>query len=211
MSFSHRYFPRLLSITLTMALVTAVVVSLAPSSAGRRPVAVTRLPHVALASDTSVPSYYTVASDGGVFAFGGLPFWGSMGGHVLDKPMVGIAPTATTTGVTAPGYWTVASDGGVFAFGSAGFHGSMGGKPLNAPMVGIAADPATGGYWTVASDGGVFAYDAPFLGGLGNIHLNKPVIAMASTPNGDGYWLFASDGGVFAFGDAGFYGSAGNL
>jgi hypothetical protein len=212
MSFSPRYFPRPLSIILSVALVAAVVVSLAPTTLGaRRPVAVTRLRHVALTSNASVPSYYTVASDGGVFAFGGLPFWGSMGGHVLDKPMVGIAPTATAGGVTATGYWTVASDGGVFAFGNAAFYGSMGGKRLNAPMVGIAADPATGGYWTVASDGGVFAYDAPFLGSLGSIHLNKPVIAMASTPNGDGYWLFASDGGVFAFGDAGFYGSAGNL
>jgi hypothetical protein len=34
---------------------------------------------------------------------------------------------------------------------------------------------------------------------------------MASTPDGRGYWLVAADGGVFAFGDAGFYGSTGNL
>ena len=34
---------------------------------------------------------------------------------------------------------------------------------------------------------------------------------MAPTPDGKGYWLVASDGGIFAFGDAGFYGSTGNL
>ena len=34
---------------------------------------------------------------------------------------------------------------------------------------------------------------------------------MAVTPDGGGYWLVASDGGVFAYGDAVFYGSAGNL
>jgi hypothetical protein len=34
---------------------------------------------------------------------------------------------------------------------------------------------------------------------------------MAPTPDGGGYWLVASDGGVFTFGDATFYGSAGNL
>ncbi len=34
---------------------------------------------------------------------------------------------------------------------------------------------------------------------------------MAATPDGKGYWLVASDGGIFAFGDAGFYGSTGNL
>ncbi len=205
-------FPRLLSIAITVALLTTVVVALAPAARPARGGGpVHRLAAARLASNQSVPAYYTVASDGGVFAFGGLPFWGSMGGHPLDKPMVGIAPTTTTEGATGGGYWTVASDGGVFSFGNAQFHGSMGAKSLNAPMVGIAADPATGGYWTVASDGGVFSFDAPFYGSLGAIHLNKPVIAMASTADGGGYWLFASDGGVFAFGDAGFYGSAGNI
>ena len=32
-----------------------------------------------------------------------------------------------------------------------------------------------------------------------------------SASQGLGYWLVASDGGVFAFGDAGFYGSTGNI
>ena len=34
---------------------------------------------------------------------------------------------------------------------------------------------------------------------------------MAATANGGGYWLVGADGGVFTFGDAAFYGSAGNL
>ena len=34
---------------------------------------------------------------------------------------------------------------------------------------------------------------------------------MAATPDGKGYWLVASDGGVFTFGDAGFFGSTGNI
>jgi len=34
---------------------------------------------------------------------------------------------------------------------------------------------------------------------------------MAATVSGRGYWLVAADGGVFTFGDAQFYGSAGNL
>jgi hypothetical protein len=34
---------------------------------------------------------------------------------------------------------------------------------------------------------------------------------MAATPDGQGYWLVAADGGIFNFGDAGFYGSTGNL
>jgi hypothetical protein len=218
MPFALRHSPRLLPIILTVLAITALSVSAAPvprtvgrpSGAHHQASRRHRLAHASLTSSQGVPAYYAVASDGGIFAFGGLPFYGSMGGHPLDKPMVGIAPTVTPAGATGGGYWTVASDGGIFSFGNAQFHGSMGGHPLDQPMVGIAADPATGGYWTVAADGGIFAFDAPFYGSLGGIHLDKPIIAMAATPDGGGYWLFASDGGVFSFGNARFYGSTGN-
>jgi hypothetical protein len=152
------------------------------------------------------PGYTEVASDGGLFDFGN-PFYGSMGGHPLNDPMVS---GAQVTG--QPGYWTVASDGGIFSFGDAGFYGSMGGKPLNAPIVGMSSTPDGLGYWLVASDGGIFAYgDANFYGSRGGRPLNAPIVGMASTPDGKGYWLVASDGGIFDYGDAGFYGSAGSL
>ena len=41
--------------------------------------------------------------------------------------------------------------------------------------------------------------------------MNQPIVGMASTPDGKGYWLVASDGGIFAYGDARFWGSAGNI
>ena len=63
--------------------------------------------------------YWLVAADGGVFAFGDALFLGSMGGHVLDRPVVAMAATPS-----GQGYWLVAADGGVFAFGDAGFFGS---------------------------------------------------------------------------------------
>jgi hypothetical protein len=34
---------------------------------------------------------------------------------------------------------------------------------------------------------------------------------MAANPTGLGYWLVATDGGIFAFGDAGFFGSTGDI
>ncbi|MGC8463314.1 MAG: hypothetical protein ACP5P9_06560, partial [Acidimicrobiales bacterium] len=64
--------------------------------------------------------YREVAADGGIFAFGDAAFYGSMGGHPLNAPIVGI--TATPDG---GGYWEVAADGGIFAFGDAAFYGSM--------------------------------------------------------------------------------------
>jgi hypothetical protein len=148
--------------------------------------------------------YRMAASDGGVFSFC-QPFFGSMGGTHLNRPIVGTAATPD-----AGGYWLVASDGGVFAFGDARFLGSTGALHLNAPVVGMAATPDGDGYWLVASDGGVFAFgDARFSGSTGGTHLNAPVVGMAATPDGGGYWLVASDGGIFAFGDAPFEGSMG--
>jgi hypothetical protein len=72
--------------------------------------------------------YRLVATDGGIFTFGNLPFCGSTGSITLNKPVVGI--TSTPDG---GGYWMVATDGGIFAFGNAHFHGSMGGRHLNKP------------------------------------------------------------------------------
>ena len=158
------------------------------------------------AAATASPAYWLAASDGGIFSFGGAPFYGSTGGMVLNKPVVGMA-----AGPFGLGYWEVASDGGIFSYGDAHFYGSTGNLVLNKPVVGMAADPATGGYWTVASDGGVFAFNAPFFGSTGNIRLNQPVVGMAATPDGGGYWLVAADGGIFSFGDAQFHGSTGNL
>ena len=115
------------------------------------------------------PGYYEVATDGGLFAFG-TPFFGSMGGQPLNKPIVGMAVTPD-----GGGYWEVASDGGIFAFGDAQFYGSMGGLPLNKPIVAMAATPDGRGYWEVASDGGIFAFgDARFYGSMGGRPSTNP-------------------------------------
>jgi hypothetical protein len=172
-------------------------------------VAATSLPAVSAPVQCTAPvnpsGYRMVASDGGIFDFGNLPFCGSEGGHTLNKPIVGMAATPD-----GGGYWEVASDGGIFAFGDAQFWGSTGAIHLNKPIVGMAATPGGGGYWLVASDGGIFAFgNAKFWGSTGGLALNKPIVGMAATADGGGYWLVATDGGIFAFGDAKFHGSTG--
>ena len=135
------------------------------------------LRNVQLASSSAhiaVAGYTQIASDGGIFNFGTSPFYGSMGGHPLNKPIVGMAVDPATGG-----YWEVASDGGVFSF-NAPFFGSMGGHPLNKPIVGMAATPDGGGYWLVASDGGIFSFNAPFYGSMGGKALNQPIVGMAA-------------------------------
>ena len=152
-------------------------------------------------------SYWTVASDGGVFGFGNAGFHGSMGATVLNRPIVGMAATPD-----GGGYWLVASDGGIFTFGDAGYWGSTGALTLNRPIVGMAPTADGRGYWLVASDGGVFGFgDAAFHGSMGGRPLNAPIVGMASTHDGQGYWLVASDGGIFSFGDAGYVGSTGAI
>ena len=147
--------------------------------------------------------YYMVTSSGAVYTFGDAVNYGSMAGHHLNAPIVGMAVTPD-----GHGYWLVAADGGIFSFGDARFYGSMGGKPLNKPIVGMAATPDGHGYWLVAADGGIFSFgDAPFYGSMGGKPLNQPVTGMGSVTGGNGYWLVAKDGGIFSFGQAPFYGS----
>ena len=149
--------------------------------------------------------YWMVASDGGIFAYGGAKFFGSTGSIKLNMPIVGMAATPSGNG-----YWLVASDGGIFSFGDAGFYGSTGSIKLNRPIVGMAATPSGQGYWLVASDGGIFAFgDAGFFGSTGSIKLNKPITGMSPSGSGHGYRMVATDGGIFGFGDAAFYGSTG--
>ena len=167
-------------------------------------VTVTTVPVVGMAivPHTS-PGQWIVAADGGVFAYAGAPYYGSMGGQHLNAPVVGIAATPS-----GHGYWLTAADGGVFAYGDAAFLGSLAGKRLNAPIVGMASTADGRGYWLVGSDGGVYPFgDAAFYGSMGGQHLNAPVVGIAATPSGHGYWLTAADGGVFAYGDAAFLGS----
>jgi outer membrane protein assembly factor BamB len=140
--------------------------------------------------------YLTVASDGGIFAFG-QDFCGSTGSMALNKPVVGMAAVPGQGG-----YWLVASDGGIFSYGNAGFFGSTGSLTLNAPVVGMAATPDGRGYWLAASDGGIFSYgDAQFYGSAASVP-GQDIVGMAATPDGGGYWEVSTTGRVFSYGDA---------
>jgi hypothetical protein len=160
--------------------------------------------------------YWLVGSDGGIFTFGSAQFHGSTGSLSLQRPVVGITPTASDQG-----YWLVASDGGIFSFNT-GFYGSIpgldlhpagSGQPnsLNAPIVGMVPTANGGGYFMVASDGGVFSFgDAKFEGscpGIGGCA--GKAVAVAPDASGNGYWVVTSTGSVYTFGDAPYFGAPG--
>ena len=114
---------------------------------------------------------------------GDADFYGSMGGHPLNSPIVGVT-------VTAHGYVLAAADGGVFAFGDAPFFGSMAGQALDAPIAAVGA--AGSGYYLAGADGGIFAFEVPFTGSFKGC-ISSPVIAViafdgASDPTSPPYW-----------------------
>ena len=190
------------------AAVSATTAPAGTAPAGTAPAGTTSAILTASSAQTNpVAAYWLANAGGGVFTFGGAPFYGSAGALRLNMPIVNMAATPD-----GGGYWLVAGDGGIFTFGDAGFYGSTGGFKLNKPIVGMASTPDGRGYWLVASDGGIFTFgDAAFYGSTGGFKLNKPIVGMAVTPDGRGYWLVASDGGIFTFGDAAFYGSTGSF
>lgn len=174
-------------------------------------------PPVTTPSTSTSHGYWLVGSDGGIFTFGSAQFHGSTGSLRLQRPVVGIVPTADRGG-----YWLDASDGGVFAFGDSGFYGSVPGlglhpagsgmpNSLDAPIVGMVPSADGGGYFMVASDGGVFAFgDARFAGscpGIGGC--SGAAVAVMPDATGNGYWLVTQTGHVYTFGDAPYYGAPG--
>ncbi len=153
--------------------------------------------------------YWLVDAGGSVHAFGGAPYFGSMGTHPPAHPIVGMAPSAN-----GAGYWLAASNGQVFGFGGAGSYSSPveSGRSLGRPLVAIAATPDGRGYWLAAADGKVFAYgDAAFYGDASGRSLRAPIVSMTATPDGRGYWLAGAGGKVFAYGDAPYLGSTGRI
>ncbi len=138
-------------------------------------------PVVGMATTADGGGYWLVARDGGVFAFGDAPFYGSAGDIDLAAPVVGMAADQATGG-----YWLVAADGGVFAY-NAPFFGSMGGQSLNQPVVGMATTADGGGYWLVARDGGVFAFGDAAYSGNQLSDASVPAVAISGSGGDHGY------------------------
>jgi hypothetical protein len=71
------------------------------------------------------------------------------------------------------------------------------------------------GYYVFGQQGEITGFGndnyLAYLDGAQYYNLNANIVGMAATPDGAGYWMVGSDGGVFASGNAGFYGSTGNL
>jgi hypothetical protein len=65
--------------------------------------------------------YWLVAADGGLFAFGGVPYLGSVAGERPDNYAGAVQMRATVTG---RGYYIADANGGIAPFGDATFLGA---------------------------------------------------------------------------------------
>ena len=97
--------------------------------------------------------YWFTAADGGVFAFGDAPFYGSLGNIPQSRPVV--AMTATANG---RGYWFTNSNGAVTAYGDATYWGSAP-QVIAQPVVGMAEADATGNFTGSSYPSGSYGYD----------------------------------------------------
>ena len=167
-------------------------------------------PVVSIASTATGNGYWLAAADGGVFAYGDAPWFGSIPqvlpeGVSLREPIVELIAHASGLG-----YWLVASDGGVFAYGQAPWFGSIPqvlplGARLRAPITAAAATPTGGGYWLLGADGGVFTFgDAGYHGSVPEIDPthSSDAVAIVPSPTGEGYTVHLRGGEVLSFGDA---------
>jgi hypothetical protein len=78
----------------------------------------------------------------------------------------------------------------------------------------VPTDPESG-YYLFGQAGEITGFGndnfLSYLDGAQYVNLNAPIVGMAPTSDGGGYWMVGSDGGVFSSGDAGFFGSTGNI
>jgi hypothetical protein len=82
----------------------------APTTKGRKMIA-----------GTGGEGYWTVTSDGAVYAFGDAVFRG--GANEPDVTQPGVEIIGIAGNGTKDGYWLYGSDGSIFSYGSAQFHG----------------------------------------------------------------------------------------
>ncbi len=138
--------------------------------------------------------YVVAASDGSIFASGGL----SVGFPATTQRPPQVAGVAAD--LQTGGYWLATRHGRILPWDTP-WAGAPHSLAPGAVVVGIAFDARTGGYWVATSKGNVYNFGgAPWKGSLAHTKLGAPVVGIASGNGGAGYYLALSNGQVINFG-----------
>lgn len=165
---------------------------------------------VAIENDNSGNGYWIVGSDGGLYTYGLLNFFGCPDGGglvVSDSPteVVGLAVTATGNG-----YFFGLRNGQTLAYGDASTaivnSTALAGVGSGTNVVAIETADSLVGYWLFLNTGVVHAFGTAGLHGTPTLISGATIVAAASTPTGLGYWMVDDLGHVYSFGDAVYYG-----
>ncbi len=156
---------------------------------------------------------------------GTAPYPGSTGSGSSSGSGGSGAPAVTAMAATSDsmGYWLVDSSGTISNFGDAVAYGALP-VPSGDSTIAMAGVPAGSGFWVITASGNVYTEgDATYYGSIGQLDpkappgganaagLSHPMVGMAVTADGKGYWTIDSGGDIYSFGDATYYGSAGQL
>ncbi len=173
-------------------------------------------------SNTEPNGYWLAGSDGGIYTFGDLRFYGAQGGLAPAQQITGMASNAQT----GKGYRLCGADGGVFCFGDLYYKGSLPGRGITTDVVLTTAgkvdasqgdcvtdmangDVGSNGYYLLRNTGSVNAFgDANHHGHhilIGALALDNYAVAMASVAGG--YYTLNSNGNVQSHGAAVDHGS----
>ncbi|MEP7022430.1 MAG: phage tail tip lysozyme [Actinomycetota bacterium] len=151
--------------------------------------------------------YWLLSAQGGVYSYGGAPFYGSAAGKSSFAGQTAVRLAAAPAGT---GYWIVSASGGIYPFGSAKSYGAAAGQSSFAGQtaVGMAVNPAGTGYWIVSASGGIYPFGSAKSYGAAAGHAyfaGQTAVGMAVDPAGTGYWIVSASGGVRRFGSAKSY------
>lgn len=89
---------------------------------------------------THAGGVYVLKADGGVFAYGGAPFYGSAPGKGVHWDMKAAWATSIMLTPSQQGYWILGANGDVVTCGDAEFHGTFHGQLPLATAVQLVAD-----------------------------------------------------------------------
>lgn len=146
-------------------------------------------------TNQNVDGYWEAASDGGVYSFGTINFYGSRFGlQSSADPITGMTVTPDHDG-----YWLYSVGGYVYPFGDAANDGGVNGGSGGPDFVGLVSNTGNTGYWQISATGSVYQLGSVSqFGGLPSLGQSVNDV-VAAAPYEGGYCMIEATRRVSCF------------